>query len=131
MDERAVSRFGAPDLEIDELQLWVHGYEFPDCDDAFDGNWLRVTAHCGAAGASVWLTGALLDTVSFLRFRRELAALYETLRGEAKLESYEPNLVVRVTAAARTGHLAIRVEMTPDHLTQGHWFDFAADQTYV
>ena len=44
---------GVPDLKLAGLQLWVHGREFPESEDADDGNWLRVTAHCGASGASV------------------------------------------------------------------------------
>jgi hypothetical protein len=131
MDRRAVAGLGAPDLRIAGFQLWAHGYQFPDAEHPWDGNWLRVTAHCGATGASVWVSGALLDTVSVLRFRRGLATLHETLRGEAALESHEPNVVVRVAAADGAGHLAVRVELTPDHLAQGHWFDFEADQTYL
>jgi len=131
MDDRAVARLGTPDLRIAGFQLWVHGYEFPDSEHSWDGNWLRVTAHCGAAGASVWVGGALLDTVSVLRFRRGLATLFQMLQGEAALASHEPNVLVRVTAADRTGHLTVRVELTPDQLAQGHRFNFEADQTYI
>lgn len=131
MDERTLSQLGAPDLELAGFQLWVHGYAYPDVRDAWDGNWLRVTAHAGVAGASVWVRGTVLDTVSVLRFRRGLAAVYETLAGEATLESQEPNLVVRVTAADRAGHLSVRADLTPEHLAQGHWFEFGADQTYL
>ena len=131
MDDRAVAHLGAPDLHLAGFQLWAHGYEFPHSEDAWDGNWLRVTAHCGAAGASVWVTGALLDTVSVLRFRRGLASLYERLQGAIALESLEPILMVRVATADRVGHLTVHVEMTPDHVAQGHWFDFEMDQTYL
>jgi hypothetical protein len=34
------------------FQLWVHGRQFSEAHDYDDGNWLRVTAHCGASGAS-------------------------------------------------------------------------------
>jgi hypothetical protein len=131
MDGRAADHLGAPDLRLAGFQLWVHGYAYPDVTDAWDGNWLRVTAHCGRGGASVWTSGVLLDTVGVLRFRRELAAVYESLRGEATLESHEPNVALRVEAADRAGHLRVRAELTPDHLAQGHWFEFQADQSHL
>src|SRR5688572_10901177 len=117
MDERAESKLGPPDLVLVGFQLWAHGYQFPDLADAWDGNWLRVTAHCGANGASVWVSGALLDTVSLHRFGQGLSSVHATLRGEAVLDSHEPNVVVRVTAANRSGQVRVRVELTPDHMT--------------
>ena len=131
MDERTQTNLGPPDLTLAGVQLWVHGYAYADAADAWDGNWLRVTAHAAARGTSVWVSGVLLETVSVLRFRRELAALYETLAGQATLESHEPNILVRLTGVGRSGHLQARAELTPDHLAQGHWFDFAADQSYL
>ena len=32
--------------------FWVHGWQFPEAQDLWDGNWLNVTAHCGQSGAS-------------------------------------------------------------------------------
>jgi hypothetical protein len=131
MKEDVAERLGAPALRLAGFGLWVHGYQFPDAADAWDGNWLRVTAHCGAGGASVWVSGAVLDTVSVLRFRDGLAALHASLAGSAELSSHEPNVVVRASAVDRAGHVTVRVELTPDHLTQGHWFEFEVDQSYL
>lgn len=131
MNRKAVEHLGAPDLQLVGFQLWVHGYQFPDVDDAWDGNWLTVTAHCGGQGADVWAGGAILETVSILQFRDELRELHRTLSGEAKLLSHEPNLAVRVAATNEAGRLSVRVEITPEHLTQGHWFEFEADQSYL
>ncbi len=83
------------------------------------------------AGGSVWATGAILDTVGLLRFRDELERLYQTLSGEAVLESHEPNVRVRVGPSDGAGHLDVRAEITPDLLAQGHWFEFAIDQSYL
>ena len=52
-DDSKQKYLGEPALRIAGFQLWVHGYQFPDSNDYWDGNWLRVTVHCGAAGASV------------------------------------------------------------------------------
>jgi hypothetical protein len=51
---------GEPALKVAGFQLWIHGRQFPDSTDYYDGNWLRVTAHCGSSGASVWVQGAML-----------------------------------------------------------------------
>ena len=111
-----------PHLEVGPFRLWVHGRERPDCDDAWDGNWLYVTARCG--GVSV--RGPVLETVAVARLRRELARLQETLSGEAVLDSLEPQLSLRLEASDRLGHIAVRIEITPDHLSEGHWFAYGS-----
>jgi len=131
MNHPTVEQFGPPSIRLAAFQLWVHGRQFPDAQDKWDGNWLNVTAHCGQSGASVWATGAILDTVGLLRFRDELERLHQTLSGEAVLESHEPNVRVRVASSDGGGHLHVRAEITPDHLAQGHWFEFEIDQSYL
>src|SRR5256885_6731459 len=38
-------QLGTPDIKLGGLQVWVHGRQFPDAIDYWDGNWLRITAH--------------------------------------------------------------------------------------
>jgi hypothetical protein len=113
------------------FDLWVHGYAYPASTDSWDGNWLRVTARCGGAGASVSVSGEVLDTVSIHRFRHELEALSRDLRGQATLKSHEPNLSVRLSADASTGHITVQVDITPDHMTQSHRMNFELDQSFL
>jgi hypothetical protein len=122
---------GPPTVHFCGLRIWIHGRESPDSDDEWDGNWLRVTANCAAAGASVWSTGSFLDTVSFARWEQSLRRLYETLSGEAMLSASEPELVVQVQSTDRVGHLRVRVKITPVLVNQDHRFDFSADQSYL
>jgi hypothetical protein len=131
MSHPSLEQLGPPSVRLEAFQLWVHGRQFPEAQDRWDGNWLNVTAHCRRAGASVWATGAILDTIGLLSFRDGLERLHRTLSGETVLESHEPNLVVRVAATDASGHLRLRVEITPDHLTQAHWFEFEIDQSYL
>jgi hypothetical protein len=131
MSHPSPEQLGPSSVRLNAFQLWVHGRQFPEAQDQWDGNWLNVTAHCGQAGASVWATGAILDTVGLLRFRDELERLHKTLSGEAVLESHEPNVRVRVTSSDGAGHLQVRVEITPEHLAQSHWFEFEIDQSYL
>lgn len=124
-------QLGPPSVRLSAFQLWVHSRQFPEAQDQWDGNWLNVTVHCGQSRASAWATGAILDTVGLVRFRDELERLYKTLSGEAVLESQERNVKVRVAAGDGAGHLNVRAEITPDHLAQGHWFEFQIDQSYL
>jgi hypothetical protein len=131
MSHPSPEQLGPPSVHLSAFQLWVHSRQFPTAQDQWDGNWLNVTVHCGQSGGSVWATGAILDSVGVARFRDELKHLHETLSGGAVLESHEPNVKVRVTASDGAGHLNVRAEITPDHLTQGHWFEFEIDQSYL
>jgi hypothetical protein len=121
---------GEPDLKVSGFQLWVHGRQFPEAVDYYDGNWLRVTAHCGASGASVWAHGAILMVTDIAGFGEACAAM---LRGEIKLaalDPFEPELKVSLEASDSLVHIRMQVEITPDHLQQSHRFEFEVDQSY-
>lgn len=122
---------GEPDLQVAGFQLWVHGRQFPEAEDYYDCNWLRVTAHCGASGASVWAQGAILMVTDIAGFGDRCAAI---LRGEVKsaaLDPFEPELKVCLEASDSLGHIRAQVEITPDHLLQSHRFEFEVDQSYL
>jgi hypothetical protein len=126
-----IESYGLPALQLGPLRIWVHGRQFPEMTDAWDGNWLNVTAHYAGHGGAVVVTGSILDTVSFSVFGTALRKVYATLEGEASLKSVEPNLLVRVSRHGRSGGMVLRVEMTPDHINEGHWFEEAIDQSYL
>ena len=121
----------APTIELGDFQLAVHRRQFPDAHDRWDGNWLHVTAQCLQAGALVAVSGPILEAADVQRFRDELVAVAEAQAGSAELGGSEPNIVVRVTAAAAFGDLRVRVELTPDPQSQGHWFAYPLDRSYV
>ena len=129
--EDAHARLGESSLKIEGFQLWVHGRQFPDSHDRWDGNWLNNAAHCGAAGASIWVSGAILTTMDIEDFLKGCERLYAQMTDEAILHSLEPNLSVSLRATDRLGHVEMRVEITPDHLTQKHQLTFAIDQSYL
>lgn len=125
-------RLGAPALELAGFQLWVHGRQFPDATEPYDHDWLNITAHCGEKGASVWISGALIQSWHFARFAEECAALQETLSGSASLGAAEPELFAKLVATDSYGHLEFVVEITPDQLAQEHTFRFSGlDQSYL
>lgn len=130
MNDRRFEELGEPNIRLGDLQIWIHGRQFPDCDDYWDGNWLRVTARCRAQGAEVWTAGPILHLGDLVRWLEALEELNKTLTGRADLISLEPELLVKISVDI-TGQLLIEVEITPDHMGQKHWFQSEADQTYL
>lgn len=127
---REIVSLGDPSLQIAGLRLWVHGRQFPEAMDYWDGNWLRATAYCEYPGASVWVRGSILHLGELVSLREDCERLYATLQGTAKLDCIEPNLNVTLTME-RFGKLQVRIEITPDELVQTHAFLDSLDQTYL
>jgi hypothetical protein len=119
-----------PDLRLGGFALWVLGRQFPDATDFWDGNWLNIRAHVEATGASVEARGAFVRTSEIAQFAQELEALHTNLVGEAALRCIEPALRIVIRCDA-LGRVAVKLMITPDHLTQLHEFEFSLDQTYL
>jgi hypothetical protein len=130
-EDDEIDQLGPPEIALVGLQIWGHGRQFPDAQDYWDGNWLRVTTHCGGQGASVWASGPIIHLSELLGWYDEINRMNETISGKARLcRNYEPNLFVKLTMNTM-GHLSVEVDITPDHLTQKHSFHFNLDQTYL
>lgn len=129
--DRSLEHLGEPDLRLAGLQLWVHGREFENLHDFWDGNWLQATAHCSAPGAAVRAEGTILRTVDLARCLAQVEALHASLTGTARLDSLEPALAVTLAVAGSAGRVEMGVEITPDHLSQQHRFEFSLDQSYL
>ncbi|MBM4385593.1 MAG: hypothetical protein FJ091_19765 [Deltaproteobacteria bacterium] len=130
MSQRELEHLGDPDLEIAGLRVWVHGRQFPDATDYWDGNWLRVTGRCNYPGSSVRVHGSIIHLGELVGLLRGCERLLQTLSGRAELACIEPNL--RVELEAKTGgHIDVAISITPDHMTKKHSFNDAFDQTYL
>jgi len=130
MKQDWIEKLGPPDLKLEGLQIWIHGRQFPDSEDYWDGNWLNVTAHCGASGASVFADGSIIHLPELERWHSQIVGLLASVGGEANLECMEPNLSVGLKANS-LGHIAMDVSITPDHITQRHHFEYQIDQSYL
>jgi hypothetical protein len=119
-----------PDLRFLGFSLWIDSRQFPDVTDYWDNNWLMIRARMEAQGTLIKCDGAILTTMDIKQFRDQLAAMVETLEGEARLEPLEPELKA-VFKIQRWGQLEATIEITPDHLTQHHSFFVDADQSYL
>ena len=126
-----LAKLGKPDVEIASLRIWVHGRQFDDSQDYWDGNWLRVTAHCAEGGGSARIHGSILHLSEIDRFAAACEVLQSTLRGKAELSCMEPNLGIALSASDSRGTIEVKVRITPDHLVQEHLFRFSIDQSYL
>ena len=129
--EHDVDGLGPPDLKVAGLQVWAHNQPSARSDEPYDADWLTVTVHCGGSGASVWVRGEILTASAFDRLARGCDELYKRLEGQAWLDADEPALRVLLAASDQYGHVSMVVEITPDHLTQAHRFEFDLDQSYL
>jgi hypothetical protein len=120
-----------PALQLGMLCIWVDGRQFPESQDAWDGNWLNIRVVCDYLGARVVMAGSYLDTVSFWSFGEGLKRVYKNLSGEAVLESVEPLVKASIVALGETGLMELRIEMRPDPVNQRHWFRQELDQSYL
>ena len=131
LPDKAIESLGTPLLKLAGFQLWIHGRQFPESRDHWDGNWLNVTSHCGAAGASIWASGAIITTMDIEKFSAECERLYKGLAAEATIDPVEPNLHLSLRTTDSLGHIRMLVEITQDHMSQKHELSFEIDQSYL
>jgi hypothetical protein len=129
MKNKSLTQLGEPDIKLAGLRLWIHGYQF-EAEDYWDGNWLNVTAHCSAEGASVFTSGPIVHLSELHTWSFQCEQMYSALSGEAKLECMEPELAVSLKAE-NLGHITMEVSITPNNLKQRHWFQYDIDQSYL
>jgi len=126
-----LEQLGDADLTICGLRLWIHGRQFPDATDYWDGIWLRVTAYCIYPNSAVRIQN---DPCIHLG---ELAGLldgcermYSTLSGKAELQCMEPALSVELVAGG-SGHIGVNLSVTANHLAETHEYEDQLDQSYL
>ncbi len=121
---------GKPDIKIAGLEIWIHGNQFPDAGDYWDGNWMAITAKCASRNSCVWVSGNILHLPDLKHLMVTSEKLYENLKGEAVLPCIEPELSMKLEASS-LGQINMTVDITPDHLNQEHKFVFEIDQSYL
>jgi hypothetical protein len=124
-----IHKLGDPDLKMNQFKLWIHGRQFPELDDFWDGNWLNVSAYCNESGASVYTNGAIVHLSEIEKWLNLCQDLNQKLSGVAELKFLEPNLVFQIELKKGSGTLEICI--TPDHMNQDHKFTFDIDQSYL
>ncbi len=125
-----IDNLGEPTLKIAGLRVWIHGRQYPEASDYWDGNWLRVTACCNSEGSVVFTSGPIVRVDELGRFLSGCQHLYTTLLGSAVLDCLEPNLRVELTAQT-LGKIEVRLSITPDQIAESHTYIDFVDQTYL
>ncbi|HVW21484.1 MAG TPA: hypothetical protein VHC86_09735 [Opitutaceae bacterium] len=121
-----------PSIAFGPLRIWVHGRQFPDAGDYWDGNWLRATAECIGEGSVVRIQGNFLHLGELCRWKKAVEEFQRTLEGKVELPTIEPNLAVEFDGRnPRTGHFDCKVSITGEHLSERHEFQFSSDQSYL
>ncbi len=128
--DRFSENLGRPDIKIAGLAIWIHGYQFPDSNDYYDGNWLRASAICSSAGSIVQITGSFICLQDIVHLMDTSEKLYSRLKGKAELPCIEPELHV-LLEINKLGQIEMIVNITPDHLNQEHRFVFPIDQSFL
>jgi hypothetical protein len=130
MTSRELHALGEPSLVLGELKLWVHGRQFPNADDYWDGNWLSVTAHYHRHQSSVVADGPFLHLGELWGLYQGCLRMHASLKGEAALECIEPNLSLKLTAGP-TGRIQVETTITPDQSTESHSYINEIDLSYL
>jgi len=130
MDRSAVTKLGDPTLEVGRLKVWVHGRQFPQSEDYWDGNWLSVTAYYHRSESSVVAGGPIVHLGELWGLYQGILRMHEASAGEANLECLEPNLTVRLEAGSR-GQLKVETSITPNHLSETHKYEDELDLSYL
>jgi hypothetical protein len=130
MNLRELAQLGEPDLVIAGLRIWVHGRQFPQATDYWDGNWLRVTAYCVHPDSIVRAHGPIIHLGEVVGLLRECESLHQTIHGSAALRCMEPNLAAELIAETG-GRIKVKLSITPDNLNEAHSFESEIDQTYL
>ncbi len=119
-----------PDLQIGKFRLWINGYQFPDLNDYWDGNWVNVTAVYDASKSFARADGPILHLSELASWLAKIKKIYADLNGDAEMKCMEPNLCLALHMK-KTGTMEFDVKLTPDHLSEMHQYFDDLDQTFL
>ena len=118
-------------LQVGGFELDVDGRAPHAAYDTWDATWLSAAVTCDAQGSTVAIPGVVLTSWSVRRFREGLAELARSHTGCALLATEGPQLSLCVRPAAASDRMSVRVDITPRHESQGHWYAFEVEDAYL
>src|SRR3989344_3103391 len=104
-----------PHIEFGPLRIWIHGRQFPEAEDYWDGNWLFATAHYN----SIEATGAIITAHEIRSLMEDCKKVLETGKGVIDLACTEPYIELHLESDL-LGHLNGKIEITPDPAKEAH-----------
>src|SRR5689334_22572338 len=94
--------FSLGESKHERVEVAVSGYERRPTGDYHDDNWLSVDVSLSVGGFKGHFQASFL-TAELMGFRDQLAVLYKTLNGEAKLVTMETQLLLNLDGNGRGG----------------------------
>ncbi len=119
-----------PDIAVGGLSIWINHRQFETSTDFWDGNWVYAKAEFKSPDSWVRVTGSFLHLSDILHWLPELESMNKDLKGKATLHPMEPNLSVTMEMDS-TGHIDVKVEITPDFIYERHEFNLQIDQSHL
>lgn len=116
-----------PSISLHRLKIWVK-----DSADELDGDmlWLDTLIECSEGGSRVAISGAFMDLNNLHSWLTEIKELQKKTPGDAVLDCWEPNLVIKLSVN-KLGSMLTEVFITPCLMSQEHLFRFELDQSYL
>jgi len=122
--------FSLGESKHERIEITISGYERQPTGDYHDDNWLTVEVSLAVGGFRGRYSASFL-TEELVSFRDQIAALYKSLSGEAKLITMENQLFLALTGNGRGG-VSLKGEAW-DQPGVGNRLEFRLelDQTYL
>ena len=68
-------KLGKPNIQICGLEIWVHGFQFPNAKGPFDHDWLNVNVHCSEKSANVLVSGNIICCSEIRSWSEQIALI--------------------------------------------------------
>ncbi len=117
-----------PYFNLGGFAIRIHGYEFPNATDYWDGNWLDVSCACTAPGATVTVRGPFVRINEIFDLLESLEALLSGAE-VPDVKFMEQELALDFESSG-LGELRFTVSLTPN-LNQSHQMSFDIDQSHL
>ena len=129
-EETLIEKYGSPDITIDKLKIWIHGWQFPETDEYWDANWLYITIYYCDNNSSVYDSGPYIHLPELIAFTDELLDIDKNLKGKAVLPAIEPVLYVSLEFES-LGHINLNITISPEGSSSNHEYEVEIDQSFL
>ncbi len=119
-------------IKIGGLTIIAHGYQFPDNNDYWDGNWLVIDAWFEGAGKELGLSGRpCLRVPELEKFSHDLKKLNKPCSNTVRLRTLEPYLGIEVERDAANAHISVNAMIKHEARSDENPFRFDCDLSDV
>ena len=123
--------FSLGESKHERVEVTISSYERRELSgEYYDDNWLAVEVSVAAGGFKGHFRSSFL-TAELVTFRDQIAALYKSLKGEAKLATMETQLFLSLTGNGRGGILLKGEASDQPGIGNRLKFGFQLDQTHL